>query len=93
MTVHTATQGAPGYTTRFAATLYRYLETGGHYADAVTIHGHARHAACLTGDRAAEATALINLGIISWRQGRYQEAVGYHQQAHGRVGRDRGPER
>jgi len=81
VTVHTATQGAPGYTTRLAATLYRYLETGGHYADAETIHGHARRAACLTGDRAAEATALINLGNISWRQGRYQQAVGYHQQA------------
>ena len=74
-------QGAPGHTTRLAATLYRYLETGGHYADAVTIHGHARQAARLLGDRAAEATALTNLGIISWRQGRYQQAVGYHRQA------------
>jgi DNA-binding SARP family transcriptional activator/Flp pilus assembly protein TadD len=79
--VHAAMRGAPGYTTRFAATLYRYLETGGHYADAVMIHGHARQAACLVGDRAAEATALTNLGIISWRQGRYQQAVDYHRQA------------
>jgi tetratricopeptide (TPR) repeat protein len=79
--VHTATAGSPGHTTRLAATLYRYLETGGHYADAVTIHGHARDAACLLGDRAAEATALTNLGIISWRQGRYQQAAGYHQKS------------
>ncbi len=78
---HAAMQGAPGYTTRLAATLYRYLETGGHYADAANLHGHARQAACLIGDRAAEATALTNLGIISWRQGRYQQAVGYHWQA------------
>jgi DNA-binding SARP family transcriptional activator len=77
----TATQGSPGHTTRLAATIFRYLETGGHYADAVIIHGHARHAACLLGDRAAEATALTNLGIISWRQGRYQSAAGYHQGA------------
>ncbi|HEY6792920.1 MAG TPA: tetratricopeptide repeat protein, partial [Trebonia sp.] len=78
--VHAA-RDAPGYTTRFSATLYRYLETGGHHADAVIIHGHARQAACLIGDRAAEATALTNLGIISWRQGRYQQAVDYHRQA------------
>ena len=79
--VHTAGQGWPGHATRLAATLYRYLETGGHYADAVTIHGHANHAARLLGDRAAEATALTNLGIISWRQGRYQQAADYHQQS------------
>jgi tetratricopeptide (TPR) repeat protein len=45
------------------------------------VHGHARDAARLLGDRAAEATALANLGIISWRQGRYRLATGYHQQA------------
>jgi DNA-binding SARP family transcriptional activator/Flp pilus assembly protein TadD len=76
-----ATQGSPGSVTRLAATLFRYLETGGHYADAMTIHGHARDAARLLGDRAAEATALTNLGIICWRQGRYQQAVDYHEQA------------
>ena len=76
-----ATQGSPGNVTRLAATLFRYLETGGHYADAMTIHGHARDAARLLGDRAAEATALTNLGIICWRQGRYQQAVDYHEQA------------
>src|SRR6202034_4742823 len=53
-----ATQGWPGHATRLAATLYRYLETGGHYADALIVHGHANHAARLLGDRAAEATAL-----------------------------------
>jgi DNA-binding SARP family transcriptional activator/tetratricopeptide (TPR) repeat protein len=81
MAVHTAMRGAPGHATGLAATMYRYLETGGHYADAVTIHSHARHAARVLGDRAAEATALTNLGIISWRQGRYQQAADYHQEA------------
>jgi DNA-binding SARP family transcriptional activator/Tfp pilus assembly protein PilF len=79
--VHMATEGAPGHATRLAATLYRYLETGGHFVDAVTIHSHARDASRLIGDRAAEATALTNLGIICWRQGRYQEAAGYHREA------------
>jgi len=78
---HTAAQGSPGHATRLAATLYRYLETGGHYADALTIHGHAGDAARLLGDRAAEAMALTNLGIICWRQGRYQQAADYHQQS------------
>lgn len=81
VTARMATEGAPGHATRLAATMYRYLETGGHYVDAVTIHSHARDAACLIGDRAAEATALTNLGIICWRQGRYQEAAGYHRKA------------
>ncbi len=79
--LHAAAQGWPGHTTRLAATLYRYLETGGHYSDAVTIHGRSNHAARLLGDRAAEAMALTNLGIISWRQGRYQQAADYHQQS------------
>jgi DNA-binding SARP family transcriptional activator/Flp pilus assembly protein TadD len=79
--LHTAAHGWPGYATRLAATLYRYLEIGGHYADAVTVHGRANHSARLLGDRAAEAMALTNLGIISWRQGRYQQAAEYHQQS------------
>ena len=79
--VHTAMRASPAHATRLAAILYRYLETGGHYAEAVTMHSHARDAACLLGDRAAEATALTNLGIISWRQGRYEQAARYHQQA------------
>jgi tetratricopeptide (TPR) repeat protein len=81
MAVQAARQASPGHATRLAAIMYRYLETGGHYADAVTMHSHARHAARLLGDRAAEATALTNLGIISWRQGRYRQAADYHQQA------------
>ena len=52
--------------------------------------GRTRPPAC-SGDRAAEAMALTNLGIISWRQGRYQQAADYHQQALTRIGRDRRP--
>ena len=78
---HAASHGAPSHATRLSAALYRYLETGGHYADAVTVHGYASRAARLAGDRAAETSALINLGIISWRQGRYPEAIGYQRQA------------
>jgi tetratricopeptide (TPR) repeat protein len=78
---YTAEHDWPGHTTGLAATVYRYLETGGHYADAAAIHSHARRAARRAGDRAAEATALTNLGIVSWRQGRYRQAAGQHRQA------------
>ena len=71
----------PAHAIGLAVTLYRYLETGGHYPDAITIHSAARQAARRTGDRAAEATALTNLGIIDWRQGRYRQAAGHHRLA------------
>ncbi|MBV9382094.1 MAG: tetratricopeptide repeat protein [Streptosporangiaceae bacterium] len=81
VTTYAAAHGWPEHATRLAGTLYRYLESGGHYPDAVAIHGAALRAARGTGDRAAEATALTNLGIIDWRQGRYRQAAGHHEQA------------
>ena len=81
VSTHAAAHGWPAHATRLAGTLYRYLETGGHYVDAITIHSAARHAARRTGDRAAEATALTNLGIVDWRQGRYRQAAGHHRRA------------
>jgi DNA-binding SARP family transcriptional activator/tetratricopeptide (TPR) repeat protein len=78
---HASAHGWPAHATRLAGTVYRYLETGGHYVDAITIHSAASHAARRTGDRAAEATALTNLGIVDWRQGRYQQAAGHHRRA------------
>jgi DNA-binding SARP family transcriptional activator/tetratricopeptide (TPR) repeat protein len=78
---HASAHGWPAHATRLAGTVYRYLETGGHYTDAITIHSAARHAARRLGDRAAEATALTNLGIVDWRQGRYRQAAGHHRRA------------
>ena len=78
---YTADHGWPGHATRLAATLFRYLNTGGHYSEAVTIHTCARRAARRTGDRAAEAIALNGLGGVDMRQGRYQQAADRHQQA------------
>src|ERR1035438_6612992 len=34
--VHTASHGWPGHATRLAATLFRYLDSGGHYPEAIT---------------------------------------------------------
>jgi tetratricopeptide (TPR) repeat protein len=79
--VHTASHGWPGHATRLAGILFRYLDTGGHYPEAIVIHTHARHAARDIGDSAAEATALTSLGAVDWRQSRYPEASGHFGQA------------
>jgi DNA-binding SARP family transcriptional activator/tetratricopeptide (TPR) repeat protein len=76
-----AGQGWPGHAIRMAATLFRYLDAGGHISEAVTIHGHARQAATVIGDRAAEAAALTCLGVAYLRQGLFDQAAGYLHQA------------
>jgi DNA-binding SARP family transcriptional activator/tetratricopeptide (TPR) repeat protein len=78
---HAATQGWPGHATRMAATVFRYLDVGGHMSEAVTIHSHARRAATVIGDRAAEAEALTCLGVAYLRQGLFGQAAGHLNQA------------
>jgi tetratricopeptide (TPR) repeat protein len=58
-----------------SATLFRYLDAGGYYQEAAVIHDCARQAAADTGDAAAEAGALISLGLAETWQGRYQQAT------------------
>jgi tetratricopeptide (TPR) repeat protein/transcriptional regulator with XRE-family HTH domain len=60
-----------------SAILFRYLDAGGYYQEAAVIHDCARQAAAATGDFAAEADALISLGLAETWQGRYQEATGH----------------
>jgi DNA-binding SARP family transcriptional activator/Tfp pilus assembly protein PilF len=78
---YTATSGWPGHAIRLSAILRRYVETGGHYTDAVTIHNHARQAARQAGERAAEAQALNCLGLINGRMGRYPQGAEHLQEA------------
>jgi tetratricopeptide (TPR) repeat protein len=78
---HTAAHGWPRHTTRLADTVHRSLTEGGHYREAVTVQTHARRAARETGDRAAEARALIGLGVVDALQGRYQEAGNHYRHA------------
>jgi DNA-binding SARP family transcriptional activator/tetratricopeptide (TPR) repeat protein len=75
LVAHTAAHGWPGHATRLAITLFRYLDTGGHYQDAVTVNTQAMPAARQAGDRAGEASVLSNLGGADWRLGRYDEAA------------------
>jgi tetratricopeptide (TPR) repeat protein len=79
--VHAAGHGWPGHTIRLSSALFRYLDTGGHYPEALVIHGHAGQAARRLGDRAAEANAINCLGVMDMRQGRYDRACAHFEQA------------
>jgi DNA-binding SARP family transcriptional activator/tetratricopeptide (TPR) repeat protein len=81
VTAHAAGHGWPGHAAALGATLERYLESGGHYAEAQAVHTSARRAARRAVDRRGEATALNSLGIIERRQGSYGQAADYHQRA------------
>jgi tetratricopeptide (TPR) repeat protein len=76
-----AARGWHQHTIQLATTLWRYLHTGGHYHDALTIHTHALMASRHIGDLASEAHALNDLSSVYWQQGRYQQANDHLQQA------------
>jgi DNA-binding SARP family transcriptional activator len=78
---HTATHGWPGHATRLAATLSSYFYSGGHSPEAITIFRSALGAARRNGDRIAEATALIDIGIIDGDLGRFQQAGAHFRRA------------
>jgi DNA-binding SARP family transcriptional activator/tetratricopeptide (TPR) repeat protein len=78
---HAAACGWPRHATRLAATLFRYLATGGHNAEAIALHAHALTAARELGDRAAEATTLVSLGEVEWRLGRFPQGASLYDQA------------
>ncbi|MEN3304351.1 MAG: hypothetical protein V7603_553 [Micromonosporaceae bacterium] len=69
-----AANGWPAHAVNLSATLYRYLD-GGHYLDALIVHGCARSAAAQTGDRDGEGHALLGLGVVHSRLGRHADAV------------------
>ncbi len=80
-TAYAAVHGWPQHASRLAAVLYRYLEAGGYLEAAATVHTHALQAARDTGDRAAEASALANLGGVLQEQGQHQQAGEFQVQA------------
>jgi DNA-binding SARP family transcriptional activator/tetratricopeptide (TPR) repeat protein len=73
--------GWPEHTVRLARTVFRHLDVGGHHPDALAIHTLAHEAAAHLGDRAAEAHALTDIGLVHWRQGRYTWAGEHLRQA------------
>jgi tetratricopeptide (TPR) repeat protein/transcriptional regulator with XRE-family HTH domain len=76
-----ADQGWPGHAVGLAAILSRYLNVGGYFSEARTVAESAVRAAARTGDRPAEAQALINLANICLRQSCYQQAIDYFERA------------
>jgi DNA-binding SARP family transcriptional activator/tetratricopeptide (TPR) repeat protein len=75
-----ATHGRSTHTAQLSTILYRYLD-GGHYTEALSIHAHARDAAQRAGDQAGTAHALLGLGVVHHRLGRYGPAAEHLQQA------------
>jgi tetratricopeptide (TPR) repeat protein/transcriptional regulator with XRE-family HTH domain len=80
-TVHMAEHDWPGHAIRLAGTLFQYLDVGSHLPEAMIVHGSALTAARRLGDKAAEAKALTNIGLVHWWQDRYQEATDCFEQA------------
>jgi tetratricopeptide (TPR) repeat protein len=78
---HAAEHGWPAHAIGLSITLFRYLDVGGHFPEAMTIHTDCRRAARHVGDQEAEARALNNLGAVDLRQRRYQHAVGHFEQS------------
>jgi DNA-binding SARP family transcriptional activator len=72
--VHAAAHDQGWYAVQLAQVLLRYLESGGHYTDAIALHEHALRAAEQLTDRHGAAQLRINLGVLHVQQGRYAEA-------------------
>jgi len=69
--VHAAGNGWPRHATGLSCALWRYLEVGGHYQEALAVHT----AAARTGTGAyRHATVLANLGGTHWWLGDYERA-------------------
>jgi tetratricopeptide (TPR) repeat protein len=69
------------YTIRFSAILRRYLQYGGYHADGLAVHTQAREAARRSGDRGAEANAVMYVAVALEGQGRYPHAADHLRQA------------
>jgi tetratricopeptide (TPR) repeat protein len=56
-----------------------YLDAGGHYSEALTLHEAALSAARAGGDRMSEAISLNRLGVVRRRLGDYRAAAQHHR--------------
>ncbi|SEC01937.1 BTAD domain-containing putative transcriptional regulator [Streptomyces sp. TLI_105] len=72
----------PLHTSQLAATLHRYLLGHAHQAEALALHGLALQAGRRSGDTAAEARTLIDLGEVHyWWHGDHEQAAEHYRQA------------
>ncbi len=77
---HAASHGRPDHTIRLSRVLYRDLDTG-HPTDALAVHGYAYSASQQLGDTAGQAHAMLGLGALYLRVGRFWMATGHLRQA------------
>jgi tetratricopeptide (TPR) repeat protein len=90
---YAAGHGWPGHAIQCSAILYRYLDIGRHYPDALAIHGSALQAARDCGDQAAEGDVMRRLGVVRLRQRLYQQAADCYRQSldlHSAIGNGKG---
>jgi tetratricopeptide (TPR) repeat protein len=80
VTAHTATHGWPEHAAQLSTALFAYLN-GTYLTDALTVHGHARHAAHDTDDPTGQAHALTSLGATDMQLGRHGPAAEHLQRA------------
>lgn len=78
---YAADHGWPGHAVILAGALSRYLDVGGYFSEAITVHDSALRAAELTDDPAGEVRALINLGNIYIRQSQHEHALRCYERA------------
>ncbi|HLK02001.1 MAG TPA: tetratricopeptide repeat protein, partial [Streptosporangiaceae bacterium] len=71
---YTAACGWPDHAISLAAILFCYLDISGHLHDARAVSADALQAARLTGDLAAQAESMRNLGYTDLRRGDYRQA-------------------
>jgi tetratricopeptide (TPR) repeat protein len=70
-----ANAGWPHHAIRLGSTFWRHLDTTAHHGDSMTTHGYTLHAARAVNDREAEASVLTDLGMVTFRLGRLDEAI------------------
>ncbi|WFE30268.1 tetratricopeptide repeat protein [Solwaraspora sp. WMMD791] len=77
---YAVTNGWPAHAVNVSTAIYRFLE-GGHFADALAVHGHAARAAEVTGDETGHAHALVDLGSTYLALSRFDLAAEHFRQA------------
>jgi tetratricopeptide (TPR) repeat protein/SAM-dependent methyltransferase len=93
VTGYAAGHGWPRHAIQWSAILYRYLDIGRHYPDALAIHGSGLQAARRCGDQAAEGDIMRRLGVVRMRQRLYQQAASCYRQSlalHSAIGNRKG---
>ena len=73
VTAYASEHDWPAHSVGLSVAMFRYLDMGGYFADALAIHSAAARAATRAGDRAAQADAVINIGTVYLALSRYPD--------------------